>query len=51
MYLRPVLTYARKTTSSTQGDEEKLQNFERIIFRKVHEPVYNNDTEFSTKNK
>jgi len=40
-YMRPIVTYACKTWSSTQGDEEKLKSFER----KVYGPVYNNDLE------
>ena len=44
-YMRPVITYACETWSSTQGDEEKLQNFERKILRKIYGPVYNNELE------
>ncbi|KAL4104510.1 hypothetical protein QTP88_019805 [Uroleucon formosanum] len=44
-YMRPVVTYACETWSSTQGDEEKLQNFERKILRKIYGPVYNNELE------
>ena len=44
-YLRPIVTYACETWSSTQGDEERLQSFERKILRKVYGPVYNNDLE------
>jgi len=43
--MRPVVTYACETWSSTQGDEEKLQNFERKILRKIYGPVYNNELE------
>lgn len=42
-YMRPIVTYACETWSSTQGDEEKLQNFERKILRKIYGPVYNNE--------
>jgi len=43
--MRPLVTYACETWSSTQGDEEKLQNFERKILRKIYGPVYNNELE------
>jgi len=44
-HMRPIVTYACDTWSSTQGDEEKLQNFERKILRKIYGPVYNNELE------
>lgn len=37
------MTYACETWSSTQGDEDQLQNFERKILRKIYGPVYNTD--------
>ncbi|VVC28137.1 Hypothetical protein CINCED_3A024332 [Cinara cedri] len=39
-YLRPIVTYVCKTWSSTQGDEERLQSFERKILKKVYRSVY-----------
>jgi len=45
IYIRPIVTYACETWSSTQKDEEKLQNFERKILRKIYGPVYNNKLE------
>jgi len=39
--IRPIVMYAYEILSSTQGDEVKLQNFERK--RKIYGPVYNND--------
>jgi len=44
-YMRPIVMYACETWSSTQGDKEKLQSFERKILRKIYGSVYNNDLE------
>lgn len=41
--MRPTLIYVCETWSSTQGDEERLQNFERKILRKMYGRVFNND--------
>jgi len=43
--MRPIVTYACETWSSTQGNGEKLQSFERKILRKIYGPVYNDDLE------
>jgi len=40
-YLCPIVTYACETWSTTQGDEEKLQIFERKVLRKIHGSVRN----------
>ncbi|XP_050444050.1 uncharacterized protein LOC126847716 [Adelges cooleyi] len=44
-YIRPVLTYACATWSSTKGDEEKLRRFERKILRRIQGPVFNTETQ------
>ncbi|KAL4154176.1 hypothetical protein QTP88_002009 [Uroleucon formosanum] len=40
-YLRPIVTYACETWSTTQGDEEKLLVFERKVLRKIYGPARN----------
>jgi len=40
-YLRPIVTYACETWSTTQGDEEKPLIFERKVLRKIYGPVRN----------
>ncbi|KAL4083661.1 hypothetical protein QTP88_028977 [Uroleucon formosanum] len=42
-YLRPIVTYACETWSTTKGDNIKLAIFERKILRKIFGPVYNLD--------
>jgi len=42
-YIRPVLTYACATWSTTKGDKEKLSRFERKIQRRIHGPVFNTE--------
>jgi len=40
-YLRPMVTYACETWSTTQRDEEKLLIFERVVLRKIYSSVRN----------
>jgi len=40
-YLRPIGMYACETSSTTQGDEEKLLTFERKVLHKIYEPAQN----------
>jgi hypothetical protein len=44
-YIRPLLTYACATWSTTKGNEEKLRRFERKILRRIYGPVFNTETQ------
>jgi len=48
-YLRPVITYACETWSSTKGDESRLAIFERKVLRNIFGPVYNTVRNFREK--
>jgi hypothetical protein len=40
-YLRPVITYACETWSSTKGDDNRLTIFEWEVLRNIFGPIYN----------
>jgi len=42
-YLRPVITYACETWSSTKGDDNRLAIFERKVLRNIFGPIYNTE--------
>ncbi|KAF0686884.1 Uncharacterized protein FWK35_00036068, partial [Aphis craccivora] len=42
-YLRPVITYACETWSSTKGDSNRLAIFERKVLRNIFGPIYNTE--------
>ncbi|VVC31930.1 Hypothetical protein CINCED_3A017531 [Cinara cedri] len=42
-FLRPVLTYACETWSTTKGDEEKMACFERRVLRMIYGPILENE--------
>jgi len=41
-FLRPVLTYASETWSTTKGDEEKMACFEKNVLRRIYGPILEN---------
>jgi len=45
-YLRPVITYACETWSSTKGDDNRLAIFERKVLRNIFGPTYNTELNF-----
>lgn len=49
-YLRPILMYAYKTWSTTQGDKKKLHTFERKVLRKIYGTVRNQIREYERPN-
>ncbi|KAL4089380.1 hypothetical protein QTP88_024426 [Uroleucon formosanum] len=42
-FLRPVLTFACETWSTTKGDEEKMAYFERRVLRRIYGPILENE--------
>ncbi|XP_050053485.1 uncharacterized protein LOC126549097 [Aphis gossypii] len=42
-FLRPVLTFACETWSTTKGDEEKMACFERRVLRRIYGPILENE--------
>ncbi|XP_050547614.1 uncharacterized protein LOC126909240 [Daktulosphaira vitifoliae] len=42
-FLRPVLTYACETWSTTKGDEEKMACFERKVLIRIYGPILENE--------